>query len=381
MRSCAAVRVLRCKEFKEVCLKTGLGFLVTGFIGFFVKLIFIGSRTPQRGWTASREGLVKLIAIAALGLLAVSALFYPRTAAPLGCLTTQPPRHVGAAEPVEYEGAPAEATNRFTLFLNSYHRRDLLQKSVQRYSKCPRIDAIRVIWCEDEPPPVHGQSSSAYFSSLKEVQYDEMPDSSLNNRFRPLEGLRTEAVLSIDDDIYLPCSELDRAFEVWQKRKRAIVGFFPRANVVNQDCSQRYLLGTGTFWKGEYSMVLTKAAFLHRDYLERYTNHMPRELRDYVDAHHNCEDVAMQFMVANVTHEAPEFVNTLWIKDIGKGPRKVKGISSDAQHTEARTQCLNDMTRMYGGVVPLTTRPLSDHGSLLWIRTSPILASVLGFLW
>jgi len=29
------------KEFKEVCLKTGIGFLVTGFIGFFVKLIFI----------------------------------------------------------------------------------------------------------------------------------------------------------------------------------------------------------------------------------------------------------------------------------------------------------------------------------------------------
>lgn len=29
------------KEFSKVALRTGLGFLVMGFIGFFVKLIFI----------------------------------------------------------------------------------------------------------------------------------------------------------------------------------------------------------------------------------------------------------------------------------------------------------------------------------------------------
>lgn len=29
------------REFTKVCIKTGIGFLVTGFIGFFVKLVFI----------------------------------------------------------------------------------------------------------------------------------------------------------------------------------------------------------------------------------------------------------------------------------------------------------------------------------------------------
>lgn len=29
------------KEFNKVCLRTSLGFIVMGFIGFFVKLIFI----------------------------------------------------------------------------------------------------------------------------------------------------------------------------------------------------------------------------------------------------------------------------------------------------------------------------------------------------
>lgn len=208
-----------------------------------------------------------------------------------------------------------------------------------------------------------------------------MPDSSLNNRFSPVEGLRTEAVFSIDDDIYLTCWELGRAFKRWQKRKRALVGFFPRLHSMDQDCSYQYLLGTGTFWKGEYSIVLTKAALFHRDYLEIYTNHMTNDIRAYVDAHHNCEDVAMQFLIANVTRQSPEFVNSLWIKDIGKGPLKVKGISSDAGHLEARSQCLNDMADIYQGVMPLVARPLSDHGSLWWIRLSPLLASALGFFW
>jgi hypothetical protein len=40
------------------------------------------------------------------------------------------------------------------------------------------------------------------------VVYDVQPNASLNNRFRPPPGLRTEAVLSIDDDILVPCDEV-----------------------------------------------------------------------------------------------------------------------------------------------------------------------------
>ena len=41
-------------------------------------------------------------------------------------------------------------------------------------------------------------------------------------------------------------------------------------------------------------MVLTKAALFHRDYLRLYSSEMPQSVRDYVDHHMNCEDVAMQ---------------------------------------------------------------------------------------
>lgn len=51
------------------------------------------------------------------------------------------------------------------------------------------------------------------------------------------------------------------------------------------------------WWKGEYSIVLTKAAFVHHRFFKLYTEEMPQRIRTYVDEHHNCEDIAMQFLV------------------------------------------------------------------------------------
>ena len=48
------------------------------------------------------------------------------------------------------------------------------------------------------------------------------------------------------------------------------------------------------WWTGRYSMVLTKAAIFHADYLRLYSSEMPQPVRDYVDRHMNCEDLAMQ---------------------------------------------------------------------------------------
>jgi hypothetical protein len=36
------------------------------------------------------------------------------------------------------------------------------------------------------------------------------------------------------------------------------------------------------WWTGTYSMVLTKAAFIHKTYLEMYTNEMPTTLLEFV---------------------------------------------------------------------------------------------------
>ena len=40
-------------------------------------------------------------------------------------------------------------------------------------------------------------------------------------------------------------------------------------------------------------------------YSEMYTYKMSEKLRDWIDVHFNCEDIAMNFLIANVTGKSP----------------------------------------------------------------------------
>eukprot|EP00210_Caulerpa_lentillifera_P005033 g4807.t1 len=276
-----------------------------------------------------------------------------------------------------YSAMPIQAEDQLTLMLNSFHRQDLLLRSVQHYATCSSIvRQIRVIWCEEGDPP----EEVDYLKGGVEVVYDIMNGTSLNNRFIPVKELQTEVVMSIDDDIYMPCSDLHRAFKAWTMSKRSLVGFFPRAHKLDQNCKFEYFLGTKTFLEGKFSMLLTKAALFHRDYLEIFSNHMPQGIRDYVNSKHNCEDIAMQLLIANSTTTPSIFVNSPWITDSGKGPFKVQGISSDNNHQQYRTWCLNELVEMFDGV-PLPLKPLNSNGeSLLWIRLSPLISFLLNLV-
>jgi hypothetical protein len=127
---------------------------------------------------------------------------------------------VGAAafaampEHLRYPAAGLEtrpALDLYTVLLNSYRRPDLLKRSLEHYRQCTQADAIRVIWSEDGPAPpsdevdVDGHASEGARRAEPggamplpaPVVYDVQPNASLNNRFRPPPGLRTEAVLSL----------------------------------------------------------------------------------------------------------------------------------------------------------------------------------------
>lgn len=277
----------------------------------------------------------------------------------------------------KYRGPPVEQPDRYTMILSSRDRLDLLQRSLAWYSRCQNIDSIRVVWDMEGLPP----SDPSFLSPHKEVRYDIVSHASLNNRFLPLEGLRTAAVFNVDDDVYITCKDLDRAFEVWKQQPKTLTGFFPRLHQLDSTCRWKYAWTTETIMvKAKYSMILTKAAFLHRDYLEVYSHHMPKELRETVDRYRNCEDIAMQFLVANATRTPPVFVHSSWLLDLGKGFRKHRGISSQSTHGQFRTQCLNEFSEYYNNTMPLVTRSLAEDGPLWYLRLTPILDFIVAFL-
>lgn len=62
--------------------------------------------------------------------------------------------------------------------------------------------------------------------------------------------------------------------------------------------TERYLNWQYTWWSGVYTIMLTKAAIMHRDYLSDYEKLVPQEMLDHITTHRNCEDIAMAQVVA-----------------------------------------------------------------------------------
>ena len=48
-----------------------------------------------------------------------------------------------------------------------------------------------------------------------------------------------------------------------------------------------------------YSLVLTDASFLHKDYLRIFNKTVPREIHEMIDHTMNCDDLAMNVMVGD----------------------------------------------------------------------------------
>ncbi|KAL9240404.1 hypothetical protein vseg_014629 [Gypsophila vaccaria] len=245
----------------------------------------------------------------------------------------------------------------YTLLVNTWKRNSLLKQSIAHYASCRGTDAIHVVWSDSELP---SDSLKAYMDNVAlaksrttkpDLIFDVNIENNLNNRFKPIGDLRTDAIFSVDDDVIVPCDTLDFAFTVWQTAPSAMVGFVPRMHWLTEKNGISYNQYGGwwsVWWSGTYSMVLSKAAIFHQKYLDMYTTQMPASIRDYITRERNCEDIAMSLLVANST-SAP----SIWVKgkiyEIGS-----YGISSLNDHGSKRNKCLNDFISLYG-TVPLVS--------------------------
>ncbi|CAN6481017.1 unnamed protein product [Victoria cruziana] len=270
-------------------------------------------------------------------------------------------------------GSVSPAKDGYTVLINTWKRNSLLKKSVAHYASCIGTDAIHVVWSESDPPSedlkmylreiVEKKSQTAHKPNLR---FDLNEEDNLNNRFKPIKDLRTEAIFSVDDDVIVPCKTLDFASTVWQSASNTMVGFVPRMHWLDEEnASTAYYKYGGwwsVWWMGTYSMVLSKAAFFHRKYLDLYTYKMPSSIHDYVTRERNCEDIAMSLLVANATGIPP-----IWVKgkiyEIGSS-----GISSLKGHGKARNKCLNDFIALYGTMplVPTNAKVVDSQTEWFW---------------
>jgi alpha-1,4-N-acetylglucosaminyltransferase EXTL3 len=123
----------------------------------------------------------------------------------------------------------------------------------------------------------------------------------------PFEAIQTDAVLNLDDDMYLRADEIMLGFRVWRENRDRIVGFPARYHTLNlteNDFEYKSYLSC------EYSMVLTGAAFYHRFYNYLFTFAMDARIREKIDELRNCEDIAFNMLVSHITRRPPLKVTT-----------------------------------------------------------------------
>ncbi|XP_028792668.1 glycosyltransferase family 64 protein C4 isoform X2 [Neltuma alba] len=259
----------------------------------------------------------------------------------------------------------------YSIVMNTWKRYDLLKQSIKHYALCPRLESVHIVWSEPSPPSHslmkflhHVIQSRSKDGRHVELKFDINKDDSLNNRFKEIKNLETDAVFSIDDDVFFSCSSVEFAFDVWQSAPDTMVGFVPRSHwvVSSRGNGEKFKYGGwwSVWWTGTYSIVLSKAAFLHKKYFSLYTNEMPRSIREYVTKNRNCEDIAMSILVANATGTPP-----IWVKgniyEIGS-----TGISSLGGHSDRRTECLNRFAAEYGRMPLVSTTLKAVDGRNTW---------------
>ena len=249
----------------------------------------------------------------------------------------------------------------YTIRMNTFARPRQLKLSLTHYLTCDGATQIQIVWCIAQgEPPVWLLDLLALHPHRLVLERHAV--NSLNERFRILSNTTTTtlAILSIDDDILHPCIALDHAFDLWTQSPSSMVGFDPRAMIVPQQHQQheqqhalwRYALTGETLRVNGYGIVLTKAAVVHRDYLQAYTTTplVQHAVHPLVDSAMNCEDIAVSLFVTALDGAQAPIVVDGWAQErtlvaLSSG----NGISATRNsHLRQRSWCLDGLTRVFG---------------------------------
>ncbi|BGP24406.1 EXTL2-like UDP-GlcNAc:heparan alpha-N-acetylhexosaminyltransferase [Rhodotorula toruloides] len=207
---------------------------------------------------------------------------------------------------------PAEG---FTMVMASYKRDENLPPLINHLTTKapPSLRHIVIVWQNvdvDLPDFLNATALERYSTSGVVITVRKSKNNSMNERFRPLldwdEEIYTRAVMIIDDDVVLRKDALEWGYQEFTKAAEdgagRLTGFMAR-DFDDVDGDWSYTLRP----KKTYSMVLSNAAWLRKEWLDKYWEDSAemRSLRDYVDEVMNCDDILINYLVSNVTGNPP----------------------------------------------------------------------------
>ncbi|KAK4051131.1 hypothetical protein OIV83_002952 [Microbotryomycetes sp. JL201] len=205
----------------------------------------------------------------------------------------------------------------FTMIIATYNRDALLPALIDHLTinPPPSLRQLLFVWQNiDRPvPDLLGPASLEQLSTRGVVvAVRKSKKNSMNERFRPEldwgEPIPTRAVMILDDDVVLRKDTLEWGYQQFKMYnedlgKHRIVGFAGRDYEEQGDGTVDYVVQP----RFTYSMVLSNAAWLRREWLHEYwaETDLMRRMRSYVDEVFNCDDLLINFLVTNRTHLPP----------------------------------------------------------------------------
>ncbi|KAF3063270.1 Exostosin [Trichoderma lentiforme] len=236
--------------------------------------------------------------------------------------------------------------DKFTIAMQTYKRPKELDETLRVIlsEKIASLHEIVIIWNNlEEKPPGNFKSETGV-----PVRYRVSERNSLNMKLLPDPDFKTQAVLLSDDDVYYKPQDLEFAFQTWRKfGQHRLTGALPRCATPDAEGNWGYGFCSRDSNQDVYSMIITNLCFSHMSFLDYYSsnNTVMQKVRDYVDDHFNCEDIALNYVVSYLTGTGPLLVKG---RDKYVNYEPAQGISKKPGHLEARSKCLNDLTKMFG---------------------------------
>jgi hypothetical protein len=241
----------------------------------------------------------------------------------------------------------------FTLVMmtHSVERFNVTKQILVRYRQYANLDEIVVIWNNANLTGADELRTLALDAGVP-LRVVVASVNSMNNRFAIWDTLETEGVVVQDDDMWVEEESLGCMLDAWTRTPDLLVGTKDErthfklnemnrpVELVGNKCVPSDA-GDGItkchFWGDDYSMVLPHPWVLSRKYLQMYME--SHVLPVLVDDMFNCDDIALNAVVANFTHAPPLLLDVpVYRADIWKEGAALW--ASDKEWKLHRTQCL-----------------------------------------
>jgi|SRR6218665_1213126 len=102
-----------------------------------------------------------------------------------------------------------------------------------------------------------------------------------------------------------------------------------------------------------YSIILTSAAFLHREYLRLFENKCVSRIREDIDLNKNCEDIFMNFLVKEHCKCSGVFYKAHVHISPPNNVQKGSTLCGRPNHYKYRTMCLRNYSALFASSVTL----------------------------